>query len=137
MNETEARVCRGAGSGHFGPTRPAGIRCSEVPSPGTSAHPLDVVRDADGWFCVLQDNLRVPSGVSYMLESRKMMARLFPARFAQRQIGESRYGKPIIHPVLRRTSSLNEAVKCAAAAPSRTGSVPSRGMRDPRLRLSI
>ncbi len=29
---------------------------------------IDVVRDDDGSFCVLEDNLRVPSGVSYMLE---------------------------------------------------------------------
>lgn len=43
---------------------------------------IDVVRDADGNFCVLEDNLRVPSGVSYMLENRKMMTRLFPELFA-------------------------------------------------------
>ena len=44
---------------------------------------IDVVRDASGNFCVLEDNLRVPSGVSYMLENRKMMMRLFPELFAQ------------------------------------------------------
>ena len=43
---------------------------------------IDVVRDVDGRFCVLEDNLRVPSGVSYMLENRKMMTRLFPELFA-------------------------------------------------------
>ena len=43
---------------------------------------IDVVRDDDGSFCVLEDNLRVPSGVSYMLENRKMMMRLFPELFA-------------------------------------------------------
>jgi hypothetical protein len=32
---------------------------------------------------VLEDNLRVPSGVSYMLENRKMMMRLFPELFSQ------------------------------------------------------
>jgi len=35
------------------------------------------VRADDGEFYVLEDNLRVPSGVSYMLENRKMMMRLF------------------------------------------------------------
>jgi uncharacterized circularly permuted ATP-grasp superfamily protein len=47
---------------------------------------IDVVRDATGSFCVLEDNLRVPSGVSYMLENRKMMMRLFPELFAQRPV---------------------------------------------------
>jgi uncharacterized circularly permuted ATP-grasp superfamily protein len=35
---------------------------------------------------VLEDNLRVPSGVSYMLEDRKMMMRLFPELFARHKI---------------------------------------------------
>jgi uncharacterized circularly permuted ATP-grasp superfamily protein len=47
---------------------------------------IDVVRDAAGNFCVLEDNLRVPSGVSYMLENRKMMMRLFPELFAHHPI---------------------------------------------------
>lgn len=47
---------------------------------------IDVVRDSDGCFRVLEDNLRVPSGVSYMLENRKMMMRLFPELFARHPI---------------------------------------------------
>ena len=47
---------------------------------------IDVVRDASGNFCVLEDNLRVPSGVSYMLENRKMMMRLFPELFAHHPV---------------------------------------------------
>jgi len=47
---------------------------------------IDVVRDDSGNFCVLEDNLRVPSGVSYMLENRKMMMRLFPELFALQSI---------------------------------------------------
>jgi uncharacterized circularly permuted ATP-grasp superfamily protein len=47
---------------------------------------IDVVRDGSGNFCVLEDNLRVPSGVSYMLENRKMMMRLFPELFAHHPI---------------------------------------------------
>jgi uncharacterized circularly permuted ATP-grasp superfamily protein len=47
---------------------------------------IDLVRAADskgeGVFYVLEDNLRVPSGVSYMLEDRKMMMRLFPELFS-------------------------------------------------------
>jgi uncharacterized circularly permuted ATP-grasp superfamily protein len=48
---------------------------------------VDVVRAGDaGEFYVLEDNLRVPSGVSYMLENRKMMMRLFPELFVQNRI---------------------------------------------------
>jgi len=47
---------------------------------------IDVVRDGDGQFCVLEDNLRVPSGVSYMIEDRKMMMRLFPELFARHPV---------------------------------------------------
>ncbi|MFI4924325.1 MAG: circularly permuted type 2 ATP-grasp protein, partial [Vicinamibacteria bacterium] len=43
---------------------------------------VDVVRAGEGEFYVLEDNLRVPSGVSYMLENRKMMMRLLPELFA-------------------------------------------------------
>ena len=42
---------------------------------------VDIVRAGEGEFFVLEDNLRVPSGVSYMLENRKMMMRLFPELF--------------------------------------------------------
>mgnify|MGYP002478364305 CR=1 FL=1 len=47
---------------------------------------IDVVRDGDGVFHVLEDNLRVPSGVSYMLENRRMMMRLFPELFARHAV---------------------------------------------------
>lgn len=41
----------------------------------------DLVRDRDGTMYVLEDNLRVPSGVSYMLENRLVMKRVFPELF--------------------------------------------------------
>jgi uncharacterized circularly permuted ATP-grasp superfamily protein len=47
---------------------------------------VDIVRAGAGEFYVLEDNLRVPSGVSYMLENRKMMMRLFPDLFVRHQI---------------------------------------------------
>ncbi len=47
---------------------------------------VDVVRAGEGEFYVLEDNLRVPSGVSYMLENRKMMMRLFPELFARNRV---------------------------------------------------
>ncbi|MGE0483615.1 MAG: circularly permuted type 2 ATP-grasp protein [Gammaproteobacteria bacterium] len=51
----------------------------------------DLIRDRDGTFYVLEDNLRVPSGVSYMLENRKVTKRVFPELFESenmRPIGE-------------------------------------------------
>ena len=47
---------------------------------------IDVVRAGKGEFFVLEDNLRVPSGVSYMLEDRRMMMRLFPELFARHSV---------------------------------------------------
>lgn len=47
---------------------------------------VDIVRAGEGEFYVLEDNLRVPSGVSYMLENRKMMMRLFPELFARYKV---------------------------------------------------
>ncbi len=51
---------------------------------------IDIVRapnaQGEGEYYVLEDNLRVPSGVSYMLENRKMMMRLFPDLFTQNHV---------------------------------------------------
>src|SRR5471032_128944 len=51
---------------------------------------IDIVRagnaDGSGSYFVLEDNLRVPSGVSYMLENRKMMMRLFPELFSMHSV---------------------------------------------------
>src|SRR5207249_3588642 len=51
---------------------------------------VDIVRaanpDGSGTYYVLEDNLRVPSGVSYMLENRKMMMRLFPELFSLHRV---------------------------------------------------
>jgi len=64
---------------------------------------VDLVRH-DGKFYVLEDNLRTPSGVSYMLENRKMMMRLFPELFGRQSV------QPVEHyPVL-----LLETLRAAA-----------------------
>ncbi|MGE0875905.1 MAG: circularly permuted type 2 ATP-grasp protein [Burkholderiales bacterium] len=47
---------------------------------------IDLVRHDDGEWYVLEDNLRTPSGVSYTLENRKMMMRLFPELFARQTV---------------------------------------------------
>ena len=58
--------------------------CANVsPRFGAWAHicGTDLVRDKDGKFYVLEDNLRVPSGVSYMLENREITKRVLPELF--------------------------------------------------------
>jgi hypothetical protein len=59
-----------------------------MPRFGVWAHicGTDLVRDGDGTIYVLEDNLRVPSGVSYMLENRMLMKRLFHDLFEQCEI---------------------------------------------------
>ena len=58
------------------------------PAHGVWAHicGTDLVRDADGEFYVLEDNLRVPSGVAYMLENRAITKRVLPELFQQKII---------------------------------------------------
>jgi uncharacterized circularly permuted ATP-grasp superfamily protein len=47
---------------------------------------IDIVRVEENTFYVLEDNLRTPSGVSYMLQNRAVMMRLFPQVFAQARV---------------------------------------------------
>jgi uncharacterized circularly permuted ATP-grasp superfamily protein len=59
-------------------------QCEDVkPKGGVWAHVCgsDLVRDRDGTLHVLEDNLRVPSGVSYMIENRMVIKRVFPELF--------------------------------------------------------
>jgi len=46
----------------------------------------DIIRDHDGKYLVLEDNLRTPSGVSYMLQNRQAMKRAFPVLFDKYKI---------------------------------------------------
>lgn len=58
------------------------------PPGGTYVHVagIDLVRDARGEYRVLEDNLRCPSGVSYVLENRAVLKRVFPQLFAQMRV---------------------------------------------------
>lgn len=47
---------------------------------------IDLIRGADGEFLVLEDNLRTPSGVSYVLENRNVMKRVFPGVFRRSRV---------------------------------------------------
>jgi uncharacterized circularly permuted ATP-grasp superfamily protein len=65
------KMCRG-----FDPLR--GIWCHIA---GT-----DLVRDSDGQYFVLEDNVRCPSGVSYVLENRRVLKEVFPALFTNSKV---------------------------------------------------
>ena len=68
----------------------------------------DLVRVNDGQFAVLEDNLRVPSGVSYMLATRQVMKRVFPRLFGSynvRPIDE--YGQALLQTLRALAPSQN------------------------------
>ncbi len=58
------------------------------PSNGVRVHVagIDLVRDKSGEFVVLEDNLRCPSGISYVLENRRATSHVFPEIFAENHI---------------------------------------------------
>lgn len=62
---------------------------------------VDIVRAGAGEYYVLEDNLRVPSGVSYMIENRRMMMRLFPELFASHAVAPVEHYPDLLHDVLR------------------------------------
>jgi uncharacterized circularly permuted ATP-grasp superfamily protein len=81
---------------------------------GTYAHVVgvDVVRAGAGEYYVLEDNARVPSGVSYMIENRKMMMRLFPDLFGSQMIAPVDHYPDLLLETLRAVapSGVNDPV---------------------------
>jgi uncharacterized circularly permuted ATP-grasp superfamily protein len=81
-----------------------------VPPKGVFSHivGIDIVRTGPEDFYVLEDNCRTPSGVSYMLENREIMMRMFPALFRENRI------EPIdsYSELLRRTLASVAPAKC-------------------------
>ena len=59
-----------------------------VPPGGVRVHiaGIDIIQDPEGRFLVLEDNLRTPSGVSYVLENRAIMKRTFPKIFEEARV---------------------------------------------------
>lgn len=84
-----------------------------IPPKGVYSHivGVDIVRTGPSDFYVLEDNCRTPSGVSYMLESREMMMRMFPDLFRENRI------EPVdTYPdKLRRTLASVAPPKCKGA----------------------
>ncbi|MEY4211460.1 MAG: hypothetical protein RLZ92_1841 [Pseudomonadota bacterium] len=72
---------------------------------------IDLVRVAENDFYVLEDNLRTPSGVSYMLENRKTMMRLFPELFANHTV------EPVEHYPQMLLDTLREAAPSHVSDP--------------------
>ena len=58
------------------------------PANGVHVHVagIDLVRDAEGRYRVLEDNLRTPSGISYVIENRRAMTHVFPELFASHRV---------------------------------------------------
>jgi uncharacterized circularly permuted ATP-grasp superfamily protein len=79
---------------------------------------VDIVRaanpDGTGTYYVLEDNLRVPSGVSYMLENRKMTMRLFPELFSQVRVAPVAHYPDLLLETLRQVApaSANDPTVC-------------------------
>ena len=80
---------------------------------------IDVVRTGEDSFHVLEDNLRTPSGVSYMLENREAMMRLFPELLAEQNIA----------PVETYTESLLATLR--SVAPARANGEPTIALLTP------
>ncbi len=74
---------------------------------------IDIVRApnaaGEGEYYVLEDNLRVPSGVSYMLEDRKMMMRLFPELFNAHRVAPVAHYPDLLLETLRASSPATTA----------------------------
>lgn len=68
---------------------------------------VDVIRNNDGNYYVLEDNLRTPSGVSYMLENRKMMMRLYPEAFSQQAVAPVEHYPNLLLDTLRSASRVD------------------------------
>jgi uncharacterized circularly permuted ATP-grasp superfamily protein len=69
---------------------------------------IDLVRDDQGQICVLEDNLRTPSGISYVIENRRAMTHVYPEIFASHRV----------RPVAEYPARLLESLR--ATAPTRT-----------------
>ncbi len=80
-----------------------------VPPNGVRVHVagIDLIRDENGTFRVLEDNVRIPSGVSYVIENRRAMTNTFPTLFAEQRVN------PVDEYPVRLLAALR------AAAPSR------------------
>jgi uncharacterized circularly permuted ATP-grasp superfamily protein len=66
---------------------------------------IDLIRGDDGLFYVLEDNLRTPSGVSYMLENRQVTKRIFPDLLASNHVRRVNNYPLLLHQILLSLAS--------------------------------
>ncbi len=69
---------------------------------------VDLIRNNDGEFYVLEDNLRTPSGVSYMLENREISKRIFPGVIPKNQIRPVANYPNVLYKKLKELSDQND-----------------------------
>jgi len=77
----------------------------------------DLVRREDGTFVVLEDNLRVPSGVSYMLANRDVVRRAFPAIFRSAAVRPIEHYPQDLLATLRSLAPTQDEVSIAVLSP--------------------
>ena len=73
---------------------------------------IDLIRNINGDFMVLEDNLQVPSGVSYMLENRMVMSQVFPSLFTRYKVS------PVGHYCNRLYHTMSDAVPYYTSSPT-------------------
>ncbi|WP_028298384.1 circularly permuted type 2 ATP-grasp protein [Olivibacter sitiensis] len=66
---------------------------------------IDLIRGADGKFYILEDNLRTPSGVSYMLENREVTKRIFPDMLSRSNVRSVSNYPVLLHEILLELAS--------------------------------
>ncbi|MGK6350443.1 circularly permuted type 2 ATP-grasp protein [Parapedobacter sp. DT-150] len=66
---------------------------------------IDLIRGSDGKFYVLEDNLRTPSGVSYMLENREVTKRIFPDMLSSNNVRRISHFPVLLHEILLELAS--------------------------------
>lgn len=69
---------------------------------------VDLIRNNDGEFYVLEDNLRTPSGVSYMLENREISKRLFPGILPKNNVRSVSDYPNLLYKKLKELSNLSK-----------------------------
>lgn len=69
---------------------------------------VDLIRHADGNYYVLEDNLRVPSGVSYMLQNRRMSEKLFPELFNDYDVEPISHYPSLLQTTLRESAFVDD-----------------------------
>jgi uncharacterized circularly permuted ATP-grasp superfamily protein len=85
----------------YGVSVPHGARCLVAG--------IDLVRDAQGRYVVLEDNLRNPSGISYVLENRVAMTRVLPVAFARYRVRSVNHYSALLHDALDHVAPASSA----------------------------